>query len=514
MWKRRRIMAFFGANAAFPLGCRFLLLGVLATSGQHSFALPQFGLDARHALWAWGDDTEGRLGLGGAVTNTLLPTPVDLPQPVSGLSVGASHVMALAGDGRVWVWGGNARGQLGQRPLRAQPLPQPVPGLFAMRAVAAGDHHSLALDSEGNVYSWGNGTSGQLGRGQATPFSWDWRPVRVPLPVRAEAISAGPGHSLAKGVDGSIWAWGALNGSAAPQPYARPVDWPLAQVPGPLAAVVGSVLSERHPAPGLTVEADGWPCAVSDARGRYRCTLPPGWQGSLVASTADGRHARQVIRLDKAERRFDLALARPTVSDSRLLPAAASAPALVNPANPDAPTAQPARSPPRAPAGAPARPSGEGLATIVTPVPPAARPEHSTLAQVNPTPPTQAGTSTVQTAATAPQSSPAQVVPLPPADVPAPRPIPSSRRYLITGRVLIDRHFSGNGLEGVALRAEGATCTVTDRRGEFTCQVPENWLGSLVPEKRNYRFSPSRLRFQELRADFPGQSFAATYEPE
>jgi alpha-tubulin suppressor-like RCC1 family protein len=76
-------------------------------------------------------------------------------------------------------------------------------------AIAAGYDHSLAVTSTGQVYAWGANFSGELGNGTVTA-TYITTPVAVDLPsgVRASAVAAGYGHSLALTHLGHVWAWG------------------------------------------------------------------------------------------------------------------------------------------------------------------------------------------------------------------------------------------------------------------------------------------------------------------
>jgi hypothetical protein len=103
------------------------------------------------------------------------------------------HELALDATGAVWAWGDNARGQLGIGTQVNSNIPVVVTGLpTGMVAARVGGEHSLALDSAGNVWAWGANQYGQVGNGTT---------ANVLLPVEVLSgitqISAGSFHSLA-----------------------------------------------------------------------------------------------------------------------------------------------------------------------------------------------------------------------------------------------------------------------------------------------------------------------------
>jgi len=67
------------------------------------------------------------------------------------LRPGWRHGAALAADGACWVWGANARGELGPAFSRDRSIVRPrrLPGLSGVRAIACGGRHALAVDAGG-----------------------------------------------------------------------------------------------------------------------------------------------------------------------------------------------------------------------------------------------------------------------------------------------------------------------------------------------------------------------------
>ncbi|NMB34935.1 MAG: hypothetical protein GX989_01465 [Firmicutes bacterium] len=197
--------------------CKLSGLEALAAGGLHSLALKDDG-----TVWVWGRNISGQLGLGdGATTIKTFPVQIDDFKEVRALAAGDSHSLALKDDGTVWAWGCNSSGQLGDGTTEHRNTPvqvgvQPAGEdnkLTNVRAIAAGSSHSLALKGDGTVWAWGSNNKGQLGDGTTTGRG-------VPIQIGAQtdgegkkltgirAIAVGHYHSLALKDDGTIWAWG------------------------------------------------------------------------------------------------------------------------------------------------------------------------------------------------------------------------------------------------------------------------------------------------------------------
>ncbi len=177
-------------------------------------------VDGQGALWAWGANGGGQLGVNDLVDRAL-PVQVDVSQVPTGLAFatvegGADHSLALAEDGTVWVFGSD-RSALGRDGEAQVTTVVPVFGpsgagtqLSGIVAIAAGLHHNLALDQNGDLWAWGRGDRGQLGRGVLGH-------VQLPGLVdtsafgsrQIQAIRAGGEQSYAILDDGTLWAWGA-----------------------------------------------------------------------------------------------------------------------------------------------------------------------------------------------------------------------------------------------------------------------------------------------------------------
>jgi alpha-tubulin suppressor-like RCC1 family protein len=177
----------------------------IAAGDRHSLAVIQ-AADGTTTAWAWGNNDFGQLG-DGSNNGTSTPTAVNLTlapgETVQAIAAGAFHSLALtvAEDGTttVWAWGDNTYGQLGDASNNSTSTPTQVHLTLGagvtVTAIAAGGFHSLALDSNNRVWAWGENGYGELG-----DSSWNnaSSPVLVSSPgYNATAIDAGWLHSLA-----------------------------------------------------------------------------------------------------------------------------------------------------------------------------------------------------------------------------------------------------------------------------------------------------------------------------
>ncbi|MGO1623021.1 RCC1 domain-containing protein, partial [Flaviflexus sp.] len=177
---------------------------------DYTVALSQDG-----TAYSWGANSYGQLG-DGTLTDSADPRLVDQPAGVkfTDVSAGLNHVLALGSDGKVYAWGDNTFGQLGNGTDTASRVPTVVkqPKGVTFTYVSAGYDYSLALGDNGKAYAWGSNFFGKLGTG-----SWDDQgtPVLIDQPkgVTLTQVSAGYDHSVALGDDGNAYAWGANQSS-------------------------------------------------------------------------------------------------------------------------------------------------------------------------------------------------------------------------------------------------------------------------------------------------------------
>jgi len=168
------------------------------------------GIRASGRLYCWGSDGDGRLGNGGA--NTDQPVPVQVAGGFTdwtGVSANGSHTCGRRATGRAYCWGSDSAGQVGDGGTNT---PRTVPTLVAggitnWTSVSAGATHSCGRRATGQLYCWGADFSSQLGNGGADLDRGAPRLVAGGI-VDWTSVSGGDSHTCARRANGRIYCWG------------------------------------------------------------------------------------------------------------------------------------------------------------------------------------------------------------------------------------------------------------------------------------------------------------------
>ncbi|MEU8228918.1 fibronectin type III domain-containing protein [Actinoplanes sp. NPDC048967] len=156
-------------------------------------------------VYCWGGNDEGQLGDGSFADR---PRPAQVAGNAVQVVTGAEHTCVLDIELTVSCWGRNDAGQLGFGTLgTSEANPQQVPGLTGVIDLAAGEESTCALEQSGKVWCWGSDSDGQLGDGGGAGD-----PAPSPVAVGGgpyTEISVGRRHACALGPKGAAYCWGA-----------------------------------------------------------------------------------------------------------------------------------------------------------------------------------------------------------------------------------------------------------------------------------------------------------------
>ena len=172
----------------------------LATVGnEHSCAF-QNKLGTR--LWCWGNNNNGQLG-DGSTADRQLPTPIEADY--SAVTVGEIHSCHIRVDSALFCWGNNGFGELGIGSFGGTVNSPTQVGTQQWTSVSGGFQYSTcAIRTNGTLWCWGNNSTGQLGDGTTINRN---TPTQVGLDNDWATIAAGR-HTCAVRTDTSLWCWG------------------------------------------------------------------------------------------------------------------------------------------------------------------------------------------------------------------------------------------------------------------------------------------------------------------
>ena len=211
-----RIYSWGNGYAALGIGTRSQQVSPALVDTQVTFSSiaagsnNAVGLTAGGVAYGWGNSQ--RVG-DGSGTDRLTPVLIDSAGVTfSAISVGLQHTLALTDQGKVYAWGAKYYGAVGIGTLNDNSYARsPVAvstqslGVSTFSAISAGGASSYALTSNGKLFGWGSNVYGQLGDGTTTPQG---APIAIQPSTTFQAIAGRDYHVFAVRSDGALLSWG------------------------------------------------------------------------------------------------------------------------------------------------------------------------------------------------------------------------------------------------------------------------------------------------------------------
>jgi hypothetical protein len=166
-----------GNNATLSQLTPVSVLGTTKTFCQITDGLAHtLALDKNGRAWGWGYNAFGGLGNNATLSQRTPVSVLGTVKTFCQIAGGGAHTVALDKNGRAWAWGDNRVGQLGNNTIISQLTPVSVVGTTkTFCKIAGGSCHIIAVDKNGRVWGWGSNASGQLGDNSGDKLT----PVRV-----------------------------------------------------------------------------------------------------------------------------------------------------------------------------------------------------------------------------------------------------------------------------------------------------------------------------------------------
>ena len=208
-------------------------------------ALHSAALSSNYRLFIWGNNDHNQLGDGtyGPSSNETVPKDItsefnlESNEYIERIDLGLFHSSALTSSGRLFMWGNNEKGQIGNETTTKQPLPLDITSFFdfstneQIQQVELSNTNSAILTTENQLYIWGDNAYGQIGNDSFIDSS---TPINITPYFELsdnetiEKISLGVVHSSALTNKGNIFTWGfngeGLLGNQSTENYPKPTN--------------------------------------------------------------------------------------------------------------------------------------------------------------------------------------------------------------------------------------------------------------------------------------------------
>jgi alpha-tubulin suppressor-like RCC1 family protein len=195
-----------GDNTVLDQCTRIAVLGTNKTFCQISAGNHSLGLDFRGKLWSWGYNYYGQLGDNSTFNKSTPFAILGTNKTFCQISASSNTSLGIDLRGKLWGWGYNNHGQLGDNSTARKYTPVAILGINkTFCQIFASSYNSSGLDCHGKLWCWGYNYSGQLGDNTIID---KYTPVAVYGNKTFCQISGGYSYSLGLDFRGKVWSWG------------------------------------------------------------------------------------------------------------------------------------------------------------------------------------------------------------------------------------------------------------------------------------------------------------------
>ena len=167
-------------------------------------------IDLNNQPFAWGLNDKGQLGDGTTTPKSSPVSVLGIPTTVTKVASGGSHTLFLTKNGTLYAVGQNDSGQLGDGTTvnRSQAVFVNT-GANKIIDIGAGTGHSVALDQYGKIWTWGLNSSGQLGNNNT--MNWSLPVISIASLIQGPNIPTLSARRTMGLLDSNsyAWTWGA-----------------------------------------------------------------------------------------------------------------------------------------------------------------------------------------------------------------------------------------------------------------------------------------------------------------
>jgi alpha-tubulin suppressor-like RCC1 family protein len=168
------------------------------------------GVTTDNRVFCWGYNRYGQVGDGSGGWLKFKPVRVAGTQLYREVDAGRDFTCAVTTGDRAYCWGFNSIGELGNGTRNLSRVPKAVSGGLSFERVSAGEFHACAETTGHKAYCWGSRGAGALGDGKfGDTDQFSLTPVAVVGGLSFSQVSAGsPDHTCARTPAGVGYCWG------------------------------------------------------------------------------------------------------------------------------------------------------------------------------------------------------------------------------------------------------------------------------------------------------------------
>lgn len=162
------------------------------------------GVTTLGRIYCWGGNAGGQLG-DGTRDQRLTPVLVSTDATFTTVSAGHGHTCGLTTLAQPYCWGTNFSGQIGDGlTALVHTTPVPTKGGHRFESLHGGFVHTCGRDKTGALFCWGGNNFGQLG----VPGVGHSIPTEVASPLGFVSFDTGHDHTCSTTTDGRSYCWG------------------------------------------------------------------------------------------------------------------------------------------------------------------------------------------------------------------------------------------------------------------------------------------------------------------
>lgn len=228
-------------------------------------------LTATGKVYCWGNNSYGQLG-DGSFSPRLVPTQVKISAEVKMISSGQYHNCAITKAAEVFCWGSNEYGQLGNSNNKDSNTPTKIETLgSAAKLISSGNNHSCAELASNTIKCWGNNNNFQLGNGTAVSSSLPLQTANMSkaptFPLKS--MTAGADHNCLVDNLGQAFCWGGFGGCTEQKIDLVPTHPTCGTSPSTSTTIFPNETSDLYSTIGRTFNRAAWSQIVTNGSVNY-----------------------------------------------------------------------------------------------------------------------------------------------------------------------------------------------------------------------------------------------------